>query len=142
RPVPADTVESRAIASVRSAVTNIREHLAVPMSATGFGAALRDEYRTATGCGGLTVGVLTAGDRAAVACLAREKYGSWEWNYGESPPFTLRRRRRWGGADVDVRLDVSAGTIAGGAVNGAPVASRLAAIPERLRGCRFRYEDV
>ena len=37
-------------------------------------------------------------------------YGSWSWNYGENPPSNVQRARRFPAGEIDVRLDVQAGS--------------------------------
>ncbi|QKS70817.1 lipoate--protein ligase [Paenalkalicoccus suaedae] len=47
-----------------------------------------------------------------IYALAEERYKNWDWNYGKSPKFDLKRSKRFEGAGtIDVRLDVSKGTI-------------------------------
>ncbi|NJP36533.1 lipoate--protein ligase [Alkalicoccus luteus] len=51
-------------------------------------------------------------DWEAIKALADKRYKNWDWNYGTSPKFDLERSRRFEGAGtVDVRLNVSKGTI-------------------------------
>ena len=69
--------------------------------------------------------------------LMREKYSTWDWNYGESPEFTERKRARfpWGG--VEAYLKVDKGIITGCELRGdyfgsgdyAPLLERVAGIP-------------
>jgi lipoate-protein ligase A len=109
RPRPGK-VESKGAKSVRSRVANIREFLAEPMPldelrrrilARMFG----DDVAAATR-------VLTPREWLGVRELAARKYGSWEWNYGESPAFDLQRAHRFAGGEVDVRLRVERGRVA------------------------------
>lgn len=37
--------------------------------------------------------VLTEEDLKAVRTLMKEKYSTWEWNYGESPAFEVEKAR-------------------------------------------------
>ena len=50
---------------------------------------------------------LTSDDRTEVETLMREKYSTWDWNYGESPEFTERKRTRfpWGGVEAYLEVD-------------------------------------
>ncbi|MFC4738202.1 lipoate--protein ligase [Bacillus daqingensis] len=51
-------------------------------------------------------------DWQAIEALAEKRYKNWDWNYGKSPKFDLERSKRFEGAGtVDVRLNVSKGTI-------------------------------
>lgn len=33
-------------------------------------------------------------DDTEIRALVRQKYGTWEWNYGESPPYTFRNVKK------------------------------------------------
>jgi len=46
-----------------------------------------------------------------VRTLAERRYERWEWNVGASPPFDVRRRKRFEDGEVDVRLTVEEGQI-------------------------------
>ena len=41
------------------------------------------------------------------------KYGTWAWNYGENPPSNVQRAQRFPAGEIDVRLHVEEGRIAG-----------------------------
>ena len=55
---------------------------------------------------------LDMGDYAAAQALAESKYRQWSWNYGESPPFSEEKRRRFPWGSVNLRLSVRKGHIA------------------------------
>lgn len=81
-------VQSRAVASIPSSVTNISDHLSRPMSMEDFLAELMAEMSNCFG--EMEQYRLTAGDWEAVHRLAAEKYRSWEWTVGRSPEFIVR----------------------------------------------------
>lgn len=82
--------------------------------------------------------------------LARQKYASRDWNYGQSPPFNLEKRARfpWGG--VTIRLEVKKGRIRGCAINGdffnvAPMAQlekRFLALPFEPKALEAALADI
>ncbi len=43
--------------------------------------------------------------------LAGKKYRNWDWNWGRSPSYTERRRRRFSWGKIELFLNVSQGTI-------------------------------
>lgn len=131
--VSAEKYASKSTKSVRSRVANISEFLAEPMTIGQFREALLTsifkgeaeipEYR------------LTERDWEQVHKLADERYRSWDWNYGRSPAFNVRQRKRIEGVGTfDVRLQVEDGVIKEAAVYGdyfgrgdsAEVAAKLA----------------
>lgn len=102
-------IQAKGLKSVRSRVTNIRPHLRRDISLGDFRSELLanilcenpgTEYR------------FTPADLAAIETLRRERYDTWEWNYGASPPCTLLRRQRFEGCgSVEAHLDVEHGII-------------------------------
>lgn len=103
--VDSEKFTSKGFASVRSRVTNIRPHLPVPISLEEFRDALRSSLS------GLETRALDAKDLAAIEKLRREKYGTWDWNWGASPEFTEHKARRFPWGKVEALLDVKEGVI-------------------------------
>ncbi len=102
-------IESRARKSVRSPVTNIVHYL--PRS-------LRiDEFRTLLlqrifgNTGEFPTYSLSETHWAQIVHLSQNKYGSWEWNMAESPPFTLRRTFILDNRPIQVVMSVERGRI-------------------------------
>ncbi|BBN98416.1 lipoate--protein ligase [Sporolactobacillus terrae] len=101
--------ESKGIKSVRSRVTNIREHLAKDRTIHQFKEELLHyifegqdhvpEYR------------LTDQDWTKIIALANRRYRNWDWVYGKSPEFNLQKARRFPGGRVDFRMNVKKGRI-------------------------------
>ena len=102
-------IQAKGLKSVRSRVTNIRPHLREDFPLSVFRAVLLEnilretpgeEYR------------FSETDLAAIETLRRERYDTWEWNFGASPECTLLRRRRFEGCGtVEARLFVEHGRI-------------------------------
>lgn len=95
---------SKGIASVRARVANIKDLLPEPMNTTEFKAALQRE---------LSIPQLTlnAEDFAAIHTLEKDKYQSWEWNWGKSPAFTESKTQRFPWGKVELMLQVRQGLI-------------------------------
>ena len=87
--VPDDKLVSKGIKSVRSRVTNIREHLPEDMAMAEFWDLIRKYI-----AGNMPLYPLSSQERGAVDVIRRERYGTWEWNYGLSPKFSIEKRRR------------------------------------------------
>ena len=103
---PSDSkLEGKAVQSVRSRVTNIREHTDSTME--DFRAALL----TALFPKGLAAQPLSESALAEIDALRREKYDTWDWTYGQSPPYTQRREARFPFGSVELLLDVRGGYI-------------------------------
>lgn len=102
--------KDKAVKSVRSRVTNISEHLKEAMDVVQFSerilAHMVEKYPDAR------ITELTSEDRDQIDTLVREKYGTWEWNFGYSPAYTFRkilRTEKSGTLEFD--LDVQNGKI-------------------------------
>ncbi len=109
RQVSADKVESKGVKSVRARVTNIRGHLPEDIGMEQFISTLR---QCLTEGEGLTPYELTAQDLAAVDALRRSRYDTWDWNYGASPEYSIRKQRRVENCgEIEIYLEVSDGVI-------------------------------
>jgi lipoate-protein ligase A len=78
-----------------------------------------------------------------VHALVRGKYGTWAWNYGENPPSNVQRARRFPAGELDVRLDVREGRIAGARIFGDFMGREDVGILEaRLVGLPYDRADI
>lgn len=134
--VDPDKIRSKGIASVRSRVANIAEFWRPGSDMDSLRAALL--RHCADGEAVLDPDVLRAAEE-----LAERKYRSWDWNYGASPDFTLRRRERFPWGVVDWRLDVHDGIIRDCRICGDFFAAAdIACLEERLRGVRCEHDAL
>ncbi|MCZ4319892.1 lipoate--protein ligase [Aequorivita viscosa] len=102
-------IESKGHKSVRSRVANITEFLEDPLHITDFRKLLLEglyeenepfeSYR------------LTTDEWKAVHELKKEKYDTWDWNYGRSPKFNIQRSKRFAVGEIDLRIFVEKGMI-------------------------------
>ncbi|HEY2067380.1 MAG TPA: lipoate--protein ligase [Gemmatimonadaceae bacterium] len=106
-------VESKGVKSVRSRVANISEFLQEPLDVTELRERILERIFGTRDRARIPTVTLDASDWAAVDALVESKYGTWEWNYGENPPCNVQRSRRFPAGELDVRLNVSAGRVAG-----------------------------
>lgn len=89
--VDPDKIRSKGIASVRSRVTNIAEHLPAPISLSEFRSALLQNVLKGHSASEYC---LTEKDTEAIDNLQKTRYGTWEWNYGKSPACTVHKSGR------------------------------------------------
>lgn len=95
---------SKGLPSIRSRVTNIRKLLKTPMSMPEFRETIRSHLN-------LPDEKLSSGELALVEQLAKEKYRTWEWNWGKSPAFTERKEKRFSWGRLEVQFDVHGGVV-------------------------------
>lgn len=137
--VDPEKFRSKSAKSVRSRVGNLREFLGKDWSLEDFWAYLK----TALLEGDWVRGALAEEELQAVEALRRSTYGSWAWNFGSSPPYDLKNRRRWAGGSLEVRVSVAEGRISAIGFYGDFLARwPLDSLAEGLRGTAFRREDV
>ena len=137
--VDPEKFRSKGRKSVRSRIGNIRDFLPNDMELPAFWAYLKD----ALSGGGLTPGALSAGELAEVDRLKREKYDTWEWNYGRSPKFDVRCKRYWDGGCLEANVSIANGVITDVRFFGDFLSvCGLEELVERLKGVAFRPEDV
>lgn len=128
-------IESKAVQSVRNFVTNIRELLAEPLDIHAFRATLLDSLFAGQPAPTYD---LSAADWAAVRALAEERYGTWAWNFGRSPAFTVQKSERLPVGKLDVRLDVDKGRIRAMKIFGDFAGRRdVAELEAQLAGVRY-----
>ena len=99
-----DKIESKAVKSVRSTVTNIRPYMKLDMTTQEFWVALKDSMIHAFN---MDVFDLAPSHYSAVEELKEKVYAQWAWNYGNSPPYTMRKARRFEGCGkIEIFLDM------------------------------------
>ena len=104
--VPGSKVEAKGIASVRSRVANLKDYLPQYGSVAAFREALRQIL--AAGDGAYPLG---ADSLAEVDRMAREKFGTWEWNFGHSPQSEHSASRRFACGTVQVHYTLKHGVL-------------------------------
>lgn len=97
-------IQSRAVASIPSNVTNISDHLTCPVDMEAFQAELISGISNSFD--ELKEYQLTKADWDAVYRLTEEKYRSWEWTIGRSPEFTVTQQYQFDSGDVEVHIRV------------------------------------
>ena len=130
--------QSKGVKSVRSRVGNIRANLAEDMDLQTFWRYLEGALADS-----LVFSSLTEQEIQAVLELKAAKYDTWEWNYGKSPAYELKNKRRFPGGLLEVHLSVKGGNIQGIKLFGDFLAVQPVEILERgLLGCPCRADAI
>ncbi len=82
--------EDKAVKSLRSNVTNLSNYLPEHMGMEDFAEYIISEILN--GNDGAYMYTLTESDIIEINKLRQDKYSTWEWNYGYSPPFSFKAR--------------------------------------------------
>lgn len=107
--VKKDKIESKGIKSIRSRVANISEFLTEPMTIEQF--RLEILKSVFGGEENIQYYELTEQDWENIYQLSKERYQTWEWNYGKSPRFNIQKTHRFPSGGIDIRLEVNKGLI-------------------------------
>jgi lipoate-protein ligase A len=133
-------IESKAVQSVRSSVTNIRELLAEEMTIQDLKQAL---------LAGIFDGrdvpfyPLAPADWEQIHQYSADRYRRWDWNYGHSPKFKVQQSERFPEGKIDVWIEVKRGRIQAVKIKRDFTAERdLTELEERLIGVRYHGDAL
>lgn len=140
--VKLEKIESKGIKSNRSRVTNILPYLEKPMTIKEFQNYLLTFILGTEDIESKTYH-LTEEDYQNIDKLMKEKYATWEWNFGENPDFELTKEKRFAGGKVSFRLDVSEGYIKNVKIFGDFFGkTEVSKLEQVLKGVKFERESV
>jgi lipoate---protein ligase len=115
--VNAAKIISKGISSVRSRVTNIKEHVSEQKfpDIQSFWKALiesfsKNETLTSYEPSGLLL--------EKVKDLQESKYQTWDWNFGKAPAFEYHNSKRFPGGNLEINLNVEEGLISSSRICG------------------------
>lgn len=146
--VPEDKMKSKGIKSVRSRVTNLKPYLAPEyqnLTVPEFRDTLLKELFQVKDLKALADKEVTINDdeKVAIDKIYNDYYNNWDWVYGNSPEFTVKKRQHFTAGTIDARLLVEGGKIKNlkfyGDFFGPADATELA---DKLTGVRYDREHV
>ncbi|MFD1548955.1 lipoate--protein ligase [Levilactobacillus fuyuanensis] len=146
--VPEDKMKSKGIKSVRSRVTNLKPYLAPEyqnLTVPEFRDTLLKELFHVDSLDAIADKEVQIADseQAAIDKIFNEYYANWDWVYGNSPEFTVKKRQHFTAGTIDARLLVDNGKIENikfyGDFFGPSDATELA---DQLKGVRYDREHV
>ena len=116
---PVTTIYSdKAVKSNRSTVTNIREHLTDNINIDHFKSLLLKQIQSNNiDC---RMYSLSNEDKKAINELVKKKYLSWDWNYGYSPDYRLKKTVTLNETTINVALEIRKGIITNAEINSKP----------------------
>lgn len=138
--VKKEKIESKGVKSVRSRVTNIVDYLEEKVSLQQFKDLLVhyffegkeiEEYK------------LSEIEQAGIRELMEKKYLTWQWNFGASPAFNLRKSFHFPGGNIDFLLDVEKGMIKKCTIYGDFFSNYdIANLEDKFKGIKYHKEDI
>lgn len=107
--VSGDKIQSKGVSSIRDRVTNIKPHLTEDIPIEEFKQRLVENIFNGAP---IKQYFLTEEDIANVNEMRDETYATWEWNYGFSPQYSIRKERRFPDVGkIEVYMEVEDGLI-------------------------------
>ena len=130
---------SKSAKSVRSRVGMLRDCLPEGTDLQTFWQAILRELTPE----GMQRASLSEEELAEIRRIAEERYRSWDWTWGRSPDYAVRRKRRFDGGSLEVRMDVHQGRIRDIVFYGDFMAmAPQTALAASLRGLRLEREEL
>lgn len=102
---PKDKIVSKSTKSVRSAVDNILNHLPEKISVHQFADKLLEQMKSEFP--EMSEYQFSETELAEIEATRASKFGTWEWNYGNSPKFDIERNRRFQAGKIQVFANVA-----------------------------------
>lgn len=143
-----DKIESKGIKSIRSRVTNLRPYLAKQYQHLSteqfrdvlllslFGANDLNEIK------GYEY-QMTAQDQTKIDEIKKQYYYNWEWIYGKSPEFTVKKRKHFDMGTIDARFKVQNGKISTARFYGDFFGPQdVSELEQKLIGINYDYDSL
>jgi len=99
----------RAVKSVRSEITNIRDHLVDKMDVLDFQNQIHGHILDTMD--GARAYQYNGNDLKEINKLRESKFSSWEWNFGYSPKYQFNKNLRFTTGEIALRMNVVKGII-------------------------------
>ncbi|MFO7818347.1 MAG: lipoate--protein ligase [Thermodesulfobacteriota bacterium] len=101
--------QDKAVKSVRKRITNIISHLPEPVGNDEFCARLFT--MVSSDLEGSRIAGLSKEQEKRIYLLREDKYTTWSWNFGATPPYTHRKKIRARGGTIELILNVRQGIV-------------------------------
>lgn len=134
-------IQSKGVKSVASRVTNVMDYLEdknitieefKELLLTTIGEIYPlEEY------------VLTAEEQQIHEDLVKNKFSTYEWNYGKSPKFNLEKTEKFPSGIIELKMDVNKGMIQDIKIYGDFfVRTPISSLEEKLKGVKYTRKDI
>lgn len=139
--VAPDKVESHGVKSVRSRVTNISDYLEKSMTIEEFKNVFKNYMMEQNDMFSYS---LKREDINAIETIEKQRYATWEWNYGKSPAYSIQKERRVDDCGkVQLFLEVKKGLITAFTARGDFFGTGdISDIEQALIGCEINEKSL
>ena len=136
-----EKIASKGIASVSSRVININAVRNSPLSVSEVICAIQNAVRSKFS--NTVLRDITEAEDREIKRIAREKYSTWEWNFGNSPKYTYSNKRRFSAGNVEICLNIVHGVIENVKISGDFFGMHdIAQLEDKLCGVRHNEEEL
>jgi lipoate-protein ligase A len=101
--------DDKAVRSIPKPVTNISEHLKYPLSIEEFIQTIMEHVLSTRADAVLYE--FSKEDLQAIQKIRDEKYATWEWNFGRSPNYSLKKEIETNNGKLEININVEKGII-------------------------------
>lgn len=138
--VSEEKIKSKGVKSVKSRVTNISEHINLPIDSREFKERLASfVVKNYENCQEYDIQGLT--DK--INELSRKKYETWEWNFGYSPKYDFCEKKRFPFGSVEVNLHIEDGIIKNAKIYGDFFSKKnVDEFCAKLSGAKHKKEEI
>ena len=140
--VKPDKIQSKGIKSNRARVTNIKPLLAKNYNINDFKENL---LKALIGNDSISdmVYPLSQIDLSRIEIIQKEKYSTWEWNYGESPQSNNIKEKRYPGGNLKIHFDLKQGRLTKVKFYGDFLdTGDITAIESKLENCIYDEKEI
>jgi len=131
----------RAVKSVRSRVTNIRNHLSEPMEIEMFQERVLNHILQISK--NPQTYPLKESEMQEIKMLRDSKFSTWEWNFGYSPKYQFSRSVSFSSGRFDLHMNVEKGLIRELKIEGDFISEKdIVSLEQRLIGCIHDPETI
>lgn len=137
-----EKIESKGVKSVRARVGNIKDYINQDMTVEEFKQYILKSVFEEQGLD-VQEYVLTDEDWKQIEEISKNKYQTWEWNFGKSPKANITNSHRFPVGTIDVRLNVNRGMIEDVKIFGDFFGwGEIADIENKLKGVRYEKAAI
>ncbi|MDZ7740568.1 MAG: lipoate--protein ligase [Bacteroidota bacterium] len=139
--IEAGKFQDKAVKSVPQAVTNLQDHLEEKLSIEEFKNRIRDYLL------GLYPGAkhyaFSKQDISKINELVNNKYSTWEWNFGYSPKYSLKKSVETAKGRIDFVMDIKNGLIQKLKIGGdLPVTPEITVFEQSMTGAPHEEKEL
>ena len=139
--VSKDKIESKGVKSVRARVTNINDELPEKMTVLEFKDAILNQMKKEYP--DMDEYVLTDEDLARIQEIHDTQFGTWDWNFGQTPEYTVERNVRYPAGKITTYVKTEKSVIENIKIYGDFFGiGDVSDIEKLLIGTRYEYADV